>query len=315
MDGFGQEGVPVPCFYVQFDAALHLGFLGNAQFTGRVENAGVYAVATLDVTLDDVVKQIVLDAIEIIFGRAGGWFAEFISNWIAYQAASFLPIDTLHFELDTRGDVSYMTLSISLAVPPLGIPVTLPNIHIQWGGGSDRRRRQLSGRKYPRVEAYRTKHGLGAGEHDIPKRFLTDEHMIDCLDGDTGPTFEDMVDWIADAFNWTQIAEFLRICVPEETQNHGPGEPCAKDNQCANHTLFPDGQWCDRDGKISMGLLCVGACSPRYDPGEQVPLLKKAACKSNKEICGMCTEIGEEVVPMNSSCAAMGSAAATGTLR
>ena len=111
-----------------------------------------------------------------------------------------------------------------------------------------------------------------------------------------------MVDWIADAFNWTQIAEFLRICVPEETQNHGPGEPCAKDNQCANHTLFPDGQWCDRDGKISMGLLCVGACSPRYDPGEQVPLLKKAACKSNKEICGMCTEIGEEVVPMNSSC-------------
>ena len=35
MDGFGQEGVPVPCFYVQFDAAC-TGFLGNAQFTGRV---------------------------------------------------------------------------------------------------------------------------------------------------------------------------------------------------------------------------------------------------------------------------------------
>jgi len=84
------------------------------------------------------------------------------------------------------------------------------------------------------------------------------------------------------------LASKLKLCLPGLVKNMPKGERCASDNQCKDYKTFPNGQWCDRNGKPSGGIACTGTCQPRYVGGKKCPLLRDAACKSDDCICKVC---------------------------
>ncbi len=295
--------VPVPCFYVEFNSHVSFGVLGDATFLGRVENSGVLANGTLDNNVDDAIEAIVKDAIEAIFGESDSWFVDGFSAFIGDLLSSALLIDKMEFTLDTRSTPKFlkMTLHFNLA----GITVKLPEITINWGN-KDRRRRALTARrKYRRSEAYEAAHGTDP----LLRRAMKNRHLrrltalgIDCTEDNDGISFEDFVDAIADAVDFLTMAAKLHICMPGVVKDRQENETCASDGQCANSDVYPDGLWCDRDGKVSAGFTCAGTCKKRYDGGAAVPWERDAACKSGTERCGMCSEIGTDQVPHGSVC-------------
>merc|ERR1712032_172504 len=97
-----------------------------------------------------------------------------------------------------------------------------------------------------------------------------------------------MGDMIVDAIDLPLLASKLKLCLPGLVKNMPKGERCASDNQCKDYKTFPNGQWCDRNGKPSGGIACTGTCQPRYVGGKKCPLLRDAACKSDDCICKVC---------------------------
>ena len=298
----------VPCFFVQFEALVKLGILGEAKFLGRVENKGIKILATLENNIDEAIESVIKDAFKAIFGKEkSSKVADQLAKYLGKIVASAIPIKRVDFELDTISDPGKLALELEFQV--LGIKIVLPKINIKIKGGG---RRLASGgtpgRDYTHVEAYEAKYRKLHPEYEAEETALEDpfrrnlESTIDCSKDKGGFKIKDLVDMIVDAVDLPLLASKLKLCLPGLVKDNPQGERCASDNQCKDYKSFPNGLWCDRNGKPSGGIACTGTCEPRYDGGKTCPLTRDAACKSDFCRCKVCANEKTKKLSHNERC-------------